>query len=379
MTSSRRIRTVIVDDSAVARQLLHRVLTNAGDFEVIDAVADGERAVDQVAALRPDLVTMDLHLPGMSGIEATRRIMQRSPTPIAIVASSANLDDAAIFEALAAGALAAVRRPLAPGQPDYLGRQRRLLGELRTIARATFKAVSPVPAVVDRRVPPRRPLAIPDAASRETARQQLDRPAVGLIAIATSTGGPQALRVLLSSLPRAGLPPIVIVQHIADGFAPGLAGWLESFAPGPVRVASDGERLTSGSALIAPDDRHLTVTPDGRVRLLPTAPVGGHRPAANVLFESVAASFGASAVGILMTGMGRDGADGLLRLRRAGGMTIAEDPSTAVVGGMPAAAIALGAVDRILPLSAIGPFLTAVFNTPRSSSISDRPRRRSTS
>ncbi|MDO8485721.1 MAG: chemotaxis-specific protein-glutamate methyltransferase CheB [Candidatus Limnocylindrales bacterium] len=378
MTGARRIRTVIVDDSAVARQLLHWMLTQAGDFEVVDAVADGERALERVASIRPDLVTMDLHLPGMDGLEVTRRIMQRSPTPIAIVAASANLDDAIIFEALAAGALAAVQRPLAPGQPDYLKRRRRLLSELRTIARATFADVSRRPATDEPLAAPR-PVALADATPRRTTPERLGRPAIALIAVATSTGGPQALRVLLSGLPPVLLPPILIVQHIADGFAAGLAGWLGSVAPGPVRVASDGEQLTSGTTLIAPDDRHLTVTPDGRVRLVATAPVGGHRPSASVLFESTAEAFGASALGIVLTGMGRDGADGLLRIRQAGGLTIAEDPATAVVGGMPGAAIALGAVDHVLPLAAIGPSLTTVLNQPNSASITDRPIGRSTS
>ena len=148
MTRARRIRTVIVDDSAVARQLLHWTLTQAGDFEVVDTVPDGELAVDRVASLQPDLVTMDLHLPGIDGLEATRRIMQRSPTPIAIVAASANLDEAIIFEALAAGALAAIQRPLSPGQPDYLKRRRILLGELRTIARASSAGAARGPAAL---------------------------------------------------------------------------------------------------------------------------------------------------------------------------------------------------------------------------------------
>ena len=377
MTRARRIRTVIVDDSAVARQLLHWTLTQAGDFEVVDTVPDGELAVDRVASLRPDLVTMDLHLPGIDGLEATRRIMQRSPTPIAIVAASANLDEAIIFEALAAGALAAIQRPLSPGQPDYLKRRRILLGELRTIARASSTGAARRPALEGRAVP--RPVASADARLRKMALEQPGRPAIALIAVASSTGGPQALRVLLSGLPPVLLPPILIVQHIADGFAAGLAGWLGSVASGPVRIAVDGERLTSGTILIAPDDRHLTVTPDGRVRLVASVPVDGHRPSATVLFESTAVAFGARGLGIILTGMGRDGADGLLRIHQAGGPTIAEDPATAVVGGMPGAAIALGAVDHVLPLAAIGPSLTTVLNQPRSSSITDRPIRRSTS
>lgn len=353
MSAGLRIRTVIVDDSAVARQLLHWTLTRAGDFEVIETVGDGERALERVEALRPDLVTMDLHLPGMNGLEVTRRIMRRSPTLIAIVAASANLNDATIFEALEAGAMAAVQRPLAPGQPDYLGRRRRLLGELRAIGRSSLATRMSRTDQAAGRVSGRgrgpAAMALPPTAARS------DRRPVELIAVGASTGGPQALRSLLSGLPREHIPPLLVVQHMAEGFVAGLAAWLASDGRGPVRVATDGERLARGTVLIAPDGRHLTATRDGRVRLLPSAPVGGHRPSADVLFESVAASYGPRALGIILTGMGRDGADGLLRLHQAGGHTLAEDPHAAVVGGMPGAAVALGAIDRVVPLPQIAP------------------------
>lgn len=359
MTDRPRIRTVVVDDSAVARQLLYWLLSRAGDFEVVDTVADGERAIERVATLRPDLVTMDLHLPGMDGIEATRQIMQRAPTPIAVVAASANLDDVAIFDALAAGALVAVRRPLAPGQPDYLKRRARLLAELRTIARPASPPISRRPSGDVARTPPRG-VELAGPAVRRFVPAEGGRPPVAVIVVATSTGGPQALRTLLSGLPPGDLPPILIVQHIADGFAAGLARWLSTVVPGSARVASDGERLTRGSILVAPDDRHLTVTREGRVRLVESPPVAGHRPSATVLLTSAAEAFGPGALGIVMTGMGRDGADGLLRIRQAGGLTFAEDPATAVVGGMPGAAIAIGAVDHILPLDALAPAIASV-------------------
>lgn len=380
MTSSQRIRTVIVDDSAVARQLLHWVLTRAGDFEVVEAVADGQRAVDRVDTLRPDLVTMDLHLPGIDGLEVTRRIMRRSPTPIAIVAASANLDDATIFEALAAGALTAVQRPLAPGQPEYLQRRRQLLRELRAVARTSLRdgdrpvASPPALAAAGKAPAVRGRPTVRSAATTTRAAAQ-----VGVIAVGASTGGPLALRVLLSGLPSGPLPPILIVQHIADGFAAGLAAWLASVSHVSVRVAVDGERLAAGVALVAPDDRHLAVTPDGRVRLLASGPVGGHRPSATVLFESVAETFGNASLGIVLTGMGRDGSDGLLKIRRAGGLTIAEDPASAVVGGMPGAAIALGAVERVLPLAEIGPSLATALDHRPPGVTSNRPSRRSAS
>lgn len=368
---------MIVDDSAVARHLLHWVLTEAGDFEVIDTVADGERAVGRVASLRPDLITMDLHLPGIDGLEVTRRIMRESPTPIAIVAASTNIDDSTIFEALEAGALTAVQRPLSPGQPDYLQRRRRLLTELRKVGRASLSD-APSPTPQKRRARPKPDSGAGARARASTVPVYLEPRPVEVIAIAASAGGPQALRKLLSGLPSVGLPPVLIVQHITEGFVTGLAEWLDGVAPGAVRLAADGERLTSGVTLLAPDDRHLTVTRDGRVRLLAAPAVAGHRPSATVMFESVAAAFGASAVGIVLTGMGRDGADGLQRIQAAGGLTIAEDPATAVVGGMPGAAIALGAAGHVLTLDAIGPSLATVLAKPRASSPSHPTRRRST-
>ncbi|HUQ78529.1 MAG TPA: chemotaxis-specific protein-glutamate methyltransferase CheB [Patescibacteria group bacterium] len=377
MTSRRRIRTVIVDDSAVARLLLHRVLTHAGDFDVIESVSEGERAVERVATLRPDLVTMDLHLPGIDGVEVTRRIMRRSPTPIAIVAASANLDDATIYEALGAGALTAVQRPLAPGQPDYLPRRRRLLHELRSITQANASPIGEPPTVTRRgrsaATTPAQPMA------HRSLSQEGAGSAVALIAIAASTGGPHALRTLLSNMPSGVLPPIVIVQHIADGFSAGLAAWLAGVSSLPVRVAVDGERLSAGMVLVAPDDRHLTVEHDGRVRLLATGAVGGHRPSATVLFESVARTFGSLSVGIVLTGMGRDGADGLLKVRQSGGRTIAEDPATAVVGGMPGAAIALDAADRVLPLAEIGPYVASLLHQRPTTPSDHQPERRPTS
>lgn len=379
MSRRRRIRTVIVDDSAVARQLLHRVLTDAGDFEIIDAVADGERAVDRVGSLRPDLVTMDLHLPGIDGLEVTRRIMRRSPTAIAIVAASTSIDHSTIFEALEAGALTAVQRPVSPGQPDYLRRRRQLLAELRSVAHASFPD-SRVPATKEGRTVsrPAAPSKTDGAAAPSRSPRLAPRP-IDIIAIAASTGGPQALRRLLSGLPSVGLPPIVVVQHITEGFVAGLAEWLDSATPGAVRIAVDGERLVSGVTLLAPDDLHLTVTREGRVRLRTSPAAGSHRPSATVMFDSIAAAFGARALGIVLTGMGRDGAAGLLRIRQAGGLTIAEDPATAVVGGMPGASIALGAAGHVLPLEAIGPSLLTVLPRPSAAPLAPPVTRRSMS
>lgn len=366
MIADRRIRTLIVDDSAVVRQLLHRTLTQAGDFVVVDAVSDGERATARVARLRPDLVTMDLHLPGLNGLEATREIMRRSPTAIAVVAASASLDDATIFEALEAGALTAVRRPLAPGQPGYLARRRELLAEFRAAVRAhQASGARSGQSTLDRRTGGAEAPVFQLLPSREWAPAPTVSPPHGsiaplgarveLIAVAASTGGPHALRALLASLANEDCPPVVVVQHIADGFTPGLATWLCTASRASVRLANHGDRLVRGEVLVAPEQRHLRVTREGIVQLAASPPVGGHRPSADVLFQSVAEAYGPRALGIVLTGMGRDGAEGLLALRQARGRTIVEDPSTAVVGGMPGSAIELGAAGAVYPLAVIGP------------------------
>ncbi len=344
--SDSRIRTLVVDDSAVARQLLVAILQDAGDFEILETVTDGHVAVDRVAKLRPDLVTMDIHLPGLDGLAATTRIMRDTPTPIAIVSGSGNLNDMVVFDALRAGALTAVARPMPPGHPQYLVRRHHLLDELRTAAGARTRI-----ARRETERAQRRSVTSPVESIRTATRR------TELVAIAGSTGGPAALEMLLGALPERGLPPILVVQHIAAGFVDGLASWLERSAPGPVRVARDGEPLASGVVLLAPDDYHLTVGPDRHVALQDDEPVGGHKPSANRLFESVANAYGSSAVGIVLSGMGRDGAEGLLALRRAGGLTIAQDRSTSVVFGMPSAALAIDGAQHALPIDAIGRLL----------------------
>lgn len=354
----RSIRTMVVDDSAVARQLLVSILQGAGDFEVIDAVSDGERAVALAGATRPDLITMDLHLPGINGIEAIRRIMAAAPIPIAVVSASSNLEDGAIFRALEAGALTVVKRPMPPGHLEYLRRRRGLLNELRKIARPEVEATAP--AVASKSGIPVRQVA----PARDRVARRPENTRVDVIAIGASTGGPAALHAILRGLPRRTLPPIVVVQHMTPGFVAGLARWLSDVAPGPVRVARDGEALAPGVVLLAPDDHHMVIEPGGTVRLRATPPVGGHRPSATTLFESILSSFGARSIGVLLSGMGQDGAEGLAQLRQQGSVTIAQDRASSVVFGMPRAAVELGAVTHVLPLSEIAPALARLTSPP---------------
>ncbi len=340
-----RIRVVVTEDSAVTRALLTAILDEAPGFELVAAVPDGAAAVDAVARLRPSIVTMDLHMPRLDGVEATRQIMRTAPTPIVVVTASSEVDGRLTYDALAAGALSVVARPVGPSDPRFAMRRDALLNELRLMAGVR----------VVRRIGRAEPHArMPPLAPRRPVR------AVQVVAIAASTGGPAALYRLLSDLPRDFHLPILIVQHMSEGFIGGLARWLSDVAPGPVRVARDGDVLAAGVVLLAPDGSHLRVTADGTVGLDAGPPIGGHRPAATVLFDSVADVYGARAIGVVLTGMGRDGVDGLARLRATGAATLAQDAASSAVFGMPGAALEAGAVERLLSVEELGPTIVAL-------------------
>ncbi len=339
------IRVVVTEDSAVTRALLTAILEEAPGFELVAAVPDGAAAVDAVARLRPAVVTMDLHMPRLDGVEATRRIMREAPTPIVVVTASSEVDGRMTYDALAAGALSVVARPVGPSDPRFATRRDALLAELRLMAGVR---------VVRRieRAEPRAP--IPPLTQRRPA------PPVRVVAIAASTGGPAVLYRLLRDLPRDFDVPILVVQHMSEGFIGGLARWLSDVAPGPVRIARDGEAFARGAVLLAPDGSHLRVVADGTVRLDAGPPIGGHRPAATALFDSVAEVYGDRAIGVVLTGMGRDGVDGLANMRTRGSVTLAQDAASSAVFGMPGAALEAGAVERILSLEEIGPTIAAL-------------------
>lgn len=333
------IRVLVVDDSATSRALLEVMLSSDPGIEVCGLAVDGIEAIAQTKRLRPSLIVMDAQMPGLDGFEATRRIMVEAPTPIVIVSGTIDVRDVeASLEALRAGALALLAKPAGPGTPGFEAERRHLV--------ATVKAMSQVKIV--RRLASARSDASPPVAVRGGP------PARRVVAIAASTGGPGALHRVLSELPADFPLPILVVQHIAIGFARGLASWLDHASRLAVRVATDGEPLERGTVYLAPDERHLAVDPPGSmVRVLDSAPVSGFRPSASVLFQSVAKAFGRSAVAVVLTGMGEDGVAGLRDVDDLGGHVIAQDEATSVVFGMPAAAIAGGVTDEVLPLERI--------------------------
>jgi two-component system, chemotaxis family, protein-glutamate methylesterase/glutaminase len=342
--SGKPVRVMIVEDSTVVRVLLTHIVERDPRLTVAAAVASAEEALACIGQVKPDVISMDIRLPGMDGLEATARIMSDHPTPIVVIADA--VEDASLkisMNALRAGALTVVEKPVGLATDGY----ERLAD---TICTQLF-IMSSVPVIR------RRAIGGAVRAPRETTppSPSADFQDLGYLALAASTGGPPALARVLDALPADFPAPILIVQHMGAAFMEGFASWLDGLSPIRVAVARDGELALPGRAYVAPGDRHLTLTPGGVLRLSGAAPVSGQRPSATVLFQSLARSVGSRTVAALLTGMGEDGARGLSELRAAGGFTIAEHESSAVVYGMPAAAVKLGAARAVLGLDLIGP------------------------
>jgi two-component system chemotaxis response regulator CheB len=325
------IRLLIVEDSPVQREVLRYVLEESGAFEIVGTAGDGQEAVEMTEQLRPDIVLMDCHMPKVGGIEATRRIMGRCPTPIVIVSASLQPDDVELtFDAIKSGALAVLAKPIALTSPGNDQAANEMITTLKLMSEVT---------VVGRRFTARE--------ATLTSLQPPQRP-VRLIAIGGSTGAPGVVADLLAATGQ-GKPPILIVQHMARGFVSGFAGWLAARSGLTVVVAEHAQQCLPGTVYVAPDDAHLGVRRDGRIHLDQEVLEEGFRPSVSHLFRSVAGAYGPDALGILLTGMGRDGASGLLEMHRAGALTAAQDEDSSVVFGMPREAIRLGAAQHVLP------------------------------
>ena len=334
----RRIRVLIVEDTRVVAEFLTHVLRSDPRIDVVGVAMDGEEAIAAAQRLRPDVVTMDINMPKMDGFEATRRIMESSPVPIVIVCGGLSTDEVAInFRAIEAGALAVIARPGGVGGVGYVSSTRELLD--------TVKLMSEVKVV--RRWPKNR---LPTPVAAEISRFP---EAVQVVAIGASTGGPAALQIILAGLPRGFPFPVLIVQHMTPGFVHGFVEWLGNSTGFPVHVATDGEPLLPGRAYVAPDDFHMGVRPGHRIQLTRGIKKDSLCPSVAHLFGSVAQVFGSNVIGVLLTGMGRDGADELKRLKEAGAVTVAQDENSSVVHGMPGEAIHIGAAQHVLSPQAI--------------------------
>ncbi len=362
------IRIVIVDDSPTARELLVALFKDAEGIDVVGTAADGESGVRMTTQLRPDVVTMDVRMPRVDGLEATRRIMYEQPTPIVIVTNSTMRADIDLtFEALHAGALTVVRKP-GLADPETCAKviqAVRLMADVPVVHRwrredpRSADGRLPGPGQDRLSSPPAEGTPSPSAMWRLDAEvaQRVQR-----IGIAASTGGPRALLTVLQSLPADFRVPILVVQHITDGFASGLAEWLNSMTALHVNIAGHGDVPRPGMVLVAPDDYHMQVSSSGVVELCREAPYKGLRPSANYLFHSLANAYGPRSMGIVLTGMGDDGAEGLEALHRAGGLTIAQDKQSSVIYGMPHEAVVRNAVDRMLAPDQIAQTLTQLMH-----------------
>jgi two-component system chemotaxis response regulator CheB len=332
------IRVLLVEDSATMRGHLRDSLATDPDLRIVGEAADGGQAVEMVHRLRPDVVTMDMMLPTMSGLVATEHIMAEHPTPILVVSSADRQELFSTYNALAAGAVDVLEKPRGDASDADWGR--RLCSAVRLVSR--IRVITHPRARLDgRRAAPELPP--PDRPSFETLR---------LVTVGASTGGPRALTDLLRSLPLGFRPPVLCVQHIAasEPFAVAFSDWLAGQTGRDVSYARDWTPVEAlaGRVVLAPPDRHVLIR-DGVLRLSDLPPRHSCRPSVDVLFDSVAAEFGPQAAGCLLTGMGRDGAQGLLAMRARGGVTFAQDEASCVVYGMPREAALLGAAVYVLP------------------------------
>lgn len=346
-----KIRVLVVEDSLTVRKRLVEVLGADPHLEVVGEAADGKRGAELCEALRPDVVTMDMMMPVMTGLAATEHIMAFCPTPILVVSASTNRGELfRTYDALAAGAVDVLEKPDGTEADGDWERQ----------LRSTVKLVSKIKVITH----PRARLAGLGRPSPATENAPVNAPAAGYraVAIGVSTGGPAAIQQILQALPRDYPLPILLVIHIGRPFAAAFGEWLGGLSPIPVAYARDGEPLPAvgeGRVVLAPPDHHLVVR-QGRLRLTDDPERHSCRPAVDVLFHALAQELGERCAALLLTGMGRDGAEGLGAIRRAGGLTVAQDEATSVVFGMPREAIELGAAERVLPLDQVAPTLIAL-------------------
>src|SRR5579859_6017781 len=342
-----RIKVLVVEDSATVRAQLADIVAEDPELELVGVAENGKEAIELCRKHRPDVISMDMVMPQMSGLGATEYIMAHFPTPILVVSSSDNRGELyQTYDALAAGAVDVLEKPT--------GREAEGVWERHY--HATLKLVSRIRVITH----PRGRLAVLGAAAESKAAQRYS-----LAAIGASTGGPGAILDLLNGLPDGFTLPILFVLHISEPFGSAFADWLDSQTGRRVSYAKEGDLVSAaaGKVVMAPPGQHLGVR-DGRLRLSLEAERHSCRPSVDVLFESIARDYGPAACAALLTGMGRDGAAGLLKIRQAGGLTVAQDEASSVIYGMPREAALLGAATHILSLSEIGPFLGRVPASP---------------
>lgn len=345
------INILIVDDSETEIAILKAIFSEQADLRVIGCAHNGKEAFELTKKLNPDLITMDLHMPIMDGIEAIHSIMAQHPTPIIVISSRLNDETLnGTFRALDAGALSVLDKPVNILSPQFSGMRKRIIETVRSMAQIH---------VVKRRFNTKKHAALSHMLTIDKDKNH----AYEIIAIGASVGGPQALKNILTKLPKHFCLPIVIVQHMTPGFIKGFTKWLDEMTVLTVKEAEEDELLRPGIVYFAPDNCHLEVVRRNSflsAKLVHAPPVAGFCPSATMLLQSVAKNCGKKAIGILLTGMGHDGAQGLLELKHAEGHTIIQDQQSAVVFGMAGVAQTLGAVDKIVELDKIADYLIKI-------------------
>lgn len=342
----KRIRVLIADDSSLARSLLRGILEDEADIEIVGEACNGREAVDLARALKPDLITMDIEMPVMNGLDAIEEIMCSKAVPILVVSSVADAVNA--LDAVGRGALEVVGKPdYSPEEAASFVARVRLLAGVMVITRMRPRksADAAPPSAPSPAAFPRLSTVFPHSSGGDNYAR--------IFAIACSTGGPQALAQILPALPEDFPCPVIVAQHISDGFAGGMAEWMARLCKLPVRLVAEGDRLQAGVIHISPSEHHCSIAPTRRIAFVNRSEQDIYHPSCDVLLASVAEVFGPQAVGIILTGMGRDGARGISRIRAAGGLTLGQDEGSSVVYGMNRVAIETGDVQQVLPPSAI--------------------------
>jgi two-component system, chemotaxis family, protein-glutamate methylesterase/glutaminase len=341
----REIGVMLVDDSPLSVEIIGRMLATAPEIRIVGTASNGVEALELIPQVRPDVICTDLHMPKMDGLALIREVMVRQPLPILVLSVSVQTEQKHnIFQMLEAGALDILAKPRGGLESDFGVTAQDLITKIRIL--------SGVKVIAKRR-------AAGNAVAEQTPPSLAGPATVAprIIGIGASTGGPQALQKVLAHLPADFPLPLVCVQHIAEGFMQGLVDWLAACCRIQGRRAEEGAAPHPGTAYFPPDDRHLEIDGAGTFLCSSALPFSGHRPSVDIAFSSLARHYGAAAAGVLLTGMGQDGAHGMLDIARAGGLTIAQDEESSIVFGMPRRAIELGAAKHVLPLDQIGPAL----------------------
>ncbi|MFH1860727.1 MAG: chemotaxis-specific protein-glutamate methyltransferase CheB [bacterium] len=375
------IRVLVVDDSLVVREIITKILRSDPEIEIVGTARNGVEAIDLAARLRPSIITMDINMPIKNGLEAIEEIMAYTPTPILVISSLVNKEVGFAFRAMELGALDVFEKPTMgvwDGQEKLereLKAKVKLLSKIRVVTHLAGRRreqklegspLAETAPLTENILNTSLTLPVPEI-SRKEQTCLLPLPALPqippdglkgsgtfeIVAIGASTGGPKALQQVLSPIPKDFPLPIVIVQHIADGFTEGLVEWLETECMLKIKLGKDRELLQSGVIYVAPCRSHMRVDEYKQIRLDDSAPIGGHKPAVTALLSSVAKVYGNKAIGVILTGMGGDGAEGLKEMRDKGAATIAQDKNTSIIFGMPKVAIDMGAAQKVLPIDII--------------------------